>query len=325
MTKVLITGAAGFIGSHVCQACLDEGWDVDGVDDLSNGHVEFVPRGVNFMRGDFAANGILDRVRREGNYDYVFHLAAKARVSWSIEHPIESNDDNVTKTLKLIEACKGNIKRFIFSSSSSVYGNSTKLPLNTSANLPSPESPYALQKYIIEEYLRMYATYYKLDSICLRYFNVYGPHQVGGSPYATALGNWLAAIVNDKPLRFDGDGSQSRDLTYVTDVAKANILAAKYKREESYESRLTNVFNVGTGRHVSNNQILKMLGDKFGTLKVQFAPVRPGDVKTTQADIAETRVYLNYSPEFYFDQGFEKTVKWALTSPHMKNLKSTTG
>jgi UDP-glucose 4-epimerase len=322
MTKrVLISGAAGFIGSHVAQACLDEGWEVDGVDDLSNGHKEFMPKLANFLDRDFANPNVLDNIKSQ-KYDYVFHLAAKARVTWSVEHPLESNNDNVTKSLMLINACKGNIKRFIFSSSSSVYGNTCTLP--TSEREPLfPGSPYALQKLIVENYLKLYYDMFKLDSICLRYFNVYGPHQVGGSPYATALGNWLAAIINDEYLRFDGDGSQKRDLVYVADVAQANVIAAKHDRKCG---KGFDILNIGTGYNVSNREILQMLGERFGKLKVQYAPSREGDVRETKASTVAASTLIKFSAQTDFvNTGFDKTVEWALTTSHMKTLRSTTG
>lgn len=319
--KVLITGAAGFIGSHVAEACLDEGWDVDGVDDLSNGHVEFFPTGAMLTLEDFASDGTLKDVINQ-KYDYVFHLAANARVPYSVEHPVESNDNNVTKTLKLIDACRGNIERFIFSSSCSVYGNANKIPTPDDER-PNPLSPYALQKLIIEQYLRLYADLYKFDSICLRYFNVYGPRQIGGSPYATAVGNWLSAIVNKEPLRFDGDGSQRRDLVFVEDVAQANVDATSYK--PYCDDNKFSIFNVGSGTNISNSEIVKMLGERFGEVTIKYAPVRAGDVRVTLADIGRTMALLRYDPQYTFEQGLNKTIEWALATPYLKTMRSNKG
>lgn len=321
MTKVLVTGCAGFIGSHVAQACLDQGWEVDGIDNLSNGHEEFVPAGVKvFVRQDFASPAVLRDIPA-GKYDYVFHLAANARVSYSVEYPMQSHDNNVTKTLALINACNGHIKRFIFSSSSAVYGDISRRSAKES-DPEDPQSPYALQKLIIEDYLRLYAKLYNFDSICLRYFNVYGPHQVGGSPYATALGNWLAAIVNDDYCRFDGDGTQRRDLVYVADVAKANILAACMEKQRTLSH---SIFNVGTGCNISNGEIMQMLGQYFKKIKICYAEPRVGDVRETKADIAAIMSALNFKYEYDFCVGFDKTVKWAVETPYMKTLRSVTG
>lgn len=318
--RVLVTGVAGFIGSHVAQACLDEGWEVTGIDDLSNGHKEFIPKSVQLIERDFADPVVLSGLSTM-QYDTVFHLAANARVPYSVEHPIETNENNVTKTLKLIDACKGHIRRFVFSSSCSVYGNAIEIPTTESCK-PSPRSPYALQKLVIEEYLKLYAQLYHFDAVCLRYFNVYGPHQIGGSPYATAVGNWLGAIINGEPLRFDGDGSQERDMVYVKDVAQANVLASKFVR--SFSDQML-VCNIGTETKISNSQILSLLGIKFGELSIQYAPVRQGDVKVTQADIMRACEYLEYSPQYTFEKGLRETIEWAMTTPYMKTLRSTKG
>lgn len=319
--KVLITGVAGFIGSHVAEACLAEGWNVEGVDDMSNGHKEFVHKDVSLIECDFADPIVLSDIKAK-KYDYVFHLAANARVPYSVEHPVESNDNNVTKTLKLIEACKGSIERFIFSSSCSVYGNANKVPTPEDER-SNPLSPYALQKLIIEQYLRLYADLYKFDSICLRYFNVYGPRQIGGSPYATAVGNWLSAIINKEPLRFDGDGSQRRDLVFVEDVAQANVKAAAYRPYCAGND--FSIFNVGSGTNISNSEIVRMLGERFNELTIRYAPVRAGDVKVTLAEIGRALALLHYDPQYTFEQGLKRTIEWALATPYMKTMRSSKG
>lgn len=303
MTKVLCTGSAGFIGSNLSKACLEHGWEVDGVDDLSNGHLEFVSPGVNQITCDFADEQILSGIRG-GKYSYVFHLAAIPRVSYSVEHPYETNDINVTRTLKLMDACVGNIKRFIFASSCSVYGNAENVP--TSESTPkNPKSPYALQKSIIEDYLKLYYEFSDLDSVSLRFFNVFGKNQLGDSPYATAVASWLSSIYKGKSMRSDGDGSQSRDMVHVSNVVHACILAAA-QPNRLYASQ----FNVGTGESVTNQKILDYLLKRYPESKYHSAPWRLGDVMHTGADLKEISRIIGYKPVKDFWSGLDETINW---------------
>lgn len=303
MTKVLCTGTAGFIGSNLAAACLRMGWEVDGVDDLSNGHLEFVPEGVNQITGDFSGHEVLKRVVN-GSYDYVFHLAAVPRVQLSVEQPYLTNDINVTKTLALMDACVGNVKKFVFASSCSVYGNARTIP--TPEHSPkSPRSPYALQKLTIEEYLKFYSEFQGLSSTSLRFFNVFGPNQLGDSPYATAVASWLNNIFKGRPMRSDGDGTQTRDMVHVDNVVHACILAAKHQTE-----REALQFNVGTGDCVSNNQIIDYLLKRYPNAEVYSAPWRPGDVKDTRADLTYIRSVLKYEPVVSFWDGLDSTIDW---------------
>ena len=179
MQSVLLTGGAGFIGSNLAKALVNLGVNVDIVDNMSNGHIEFVPKGCNLIVSDFSDDKVLQGVK-SGKYDVVFHLAAIPRVSYSVEHPVETHETNVNATLKLMDACRGNINRFVFASSSSVYGGADVLPTPPSSP-KNPKSPYALQKSIIEDYLNLYYSLYGMDSVSLRFFNVFGPNQLGDS------------------------------------------------------------------------------------------------------------------------------------------------
>lgn len=306
--RVLITGAAGFIGSNLTRRCLEEGWEVTGVDNLSNGHLEFLPRvnGWNrFSQADFTHYTVLEKIVKK-QYDVVFHLAAVPRVGYSVEHPIETNDENVTKSLKLIEACKGNVKRVVFASSSSVYGGADVSLGPTHENHPrDPKSPYALQKAVIEDYLRLYEELYGLDSACLRFFNVFGPNQLGDSPYACAVGAWLTAIKKGVPMRSDGDGEQSRDMCYVDNVVDACLRAAS--REELLRARC---YNVACGDRTTNNQILAALQKRYPDAKVVHAPPRPGDVRHTHADVRRAKEELGYEPLVRFWKGLDRTIDW---------------
>ena len=313
--RALITGGAGFIGSNLAQRCVDEGWSVDVVDDLSNGHREFVPKGArDFFKSDFASG---THIKRLGNglYDVVFHIAAVPRVSYSVEHPLETNDVNVSRTLRLMQACRGNVKRVIFASSSSVYGGALEMP--TSEGSPKdPESPYALQKSIIEDYLKLYHLLYGLDSACLRFFNVFGPNQLGDSPYATAVSAWLSAIMKGKPMRSDGDGTQTRDMCYVDNVVDACVKAAQYDKGDLKAE----CFNVACGDSTSNNQILAKLMERYPQAVVQTAPWRPGDVMHTLADVSKAERVLGYVPIVRFWEGLERTVEWAEKTPEFLSL-----
>lgn len=301
--RVLITGAAGFIGSNLFNRCLDAGWDVIGIDDMSNGRPEFIDDKSKLFVTDFAAPEVLESIRAD-EFKYVFHLAANPRVEYSVQNPVETNENNVSKTLRLIDACKGHVKRFIFSSSSSVYGDVVTLPMPEGVE-KNTNSPYGLQKLIIENYLKLYYKLYGLDSISLRYFNVYGRNQIGDSPYSTAVSAWLTAIFSDKPLKLNGTGEQTRDMCHVDDVVNANIQSA-IRVGQCRGS----VVNIGSGTSVSCNQILQMLSKEFGNLDIIHAPPRPGDVMHTLADVGYARELIAYEPIVKFEEGLKDTVEW---------------
>ena len=306
MTRhALVTGAAGFIGSNLCRKLLQEGWKVTGVDDLSSGHLELVQglKGLTLVVNDFASKPIVESVE-SGDFDVVFHVAAVPRVSYSVENPSDTTLNNVAKTVKLMESCRGKIDRFVFSSSSSVYGGAEVMP--TPVDQPrDPKSPYAWQKSSIEDLLRVFGNLYDFDSVCLRYFNVFGPNQYGDSPYSTAISAWCHAVKEGLPLRKDGTGEQSRDMCYVDNVVDVNIRAARHEGEFRGEA-----FNVACGDRTSNNQILAKFQEKFGDLNINQAPFRPGDVMHTQADISETERVFGYKPLVRFWDGLEKTFEW---------------
>lgn len=330
--RALVTGGAGFIGSNLVHELVRQGWAVDVVDDMSNGHLEFLQglkvrnvlgaalpiweersESIDTRESDlvlvihdcFSNEQVLDRVRR-GIYDTVFHLAANPRVSYTVEYPAETTEVNVNMTMKLVMAVSKspNKPRIVFSSTCAVYGNTVKLPTDEWVD-QNPVSPYALQKLTVEKFLKMSNKLYGVDSISLRYFNVYGPNQLGDSPYSTAISAWCDKISKGQPLRSDGDGEQTRDMVYVGDVVNANILAARLKRSMSGE-----VFNIGTGVSVSNNQILSAFRDRFKDFDVVHAPERPGDVRHTKADITSANGTLGFTPSHDLLTGLEKTFKW---------------
>jgi len=306
MVKALVTGGAGFIGSNLANTLHSMGWNVEIVDDMSNGHVQFLHvdlRSSRLCMDDFTCPEILSKIENK-EYDYVFHLAANPRVSYSLEKPVETHEVNVLKTLRLADACKGNVKRFVFAASSSSYGDAKFLP--TTEECPDdPRSPYALQKAIVEKYLKLYSEIYGLDSICLRFFNVFGPNQLGDSPYSTAISAWLTAIKRGKSMRSDGDGSQSRDMCYVDNVVDCLIKSALIEGKLNAE-----ILNVGVGEVVTNAAILKYLMRRYPQATSHNAPWRPGDVMHTKADITKAKNLVGYEPKVNVWQGLDMTVDW---------------
>ena len=306
--RALVTGGYGFIGSNLTQSLIDLGWQVDVVDNMSNGHEEFLEDYVGRFKPwflDFADPLVLAEIEIPHRYDYVFHQAAVPRVSYSVEHPGETTDNNVARTVKLMEACmKGGVKRFIFASSSSVYGGADTMP-TPETEAKKPVSPYAMQKHHCEEYCQLFNHLYGFDSVCLRYFNVFGPNQYGDSPYSTAVSAWCDAVKHGKPLRSDGDGEQTRDMCYIDNVVDANIKAALYRGKFAGD-----VFNVACQEQTSNNEILEWFKDYFDDIDIVHAPVRAGDVKHTCASIKKINTVLGYEPKVKFWGGLERTARW---------------
>ena len=288
--RALVTGGAGFIGSNLVSRLVDDGWDVTSVDDLSNGHKDFIEKyDIKKLWVCFASERVLSLVRQK-KFDVIFHHAANPRVAYSVENPAKTTNDNVMKTVKLLEACRGNIDRFIFASSSSVYGDANELPtLETMDH--SPESPYALQKSCCEQFIQLFCKLYDFDSVCLRYFNVFGGNQYGDSPYSTAISAWCNAVSDGRSLRSDGTGEQTRDMVHVDNVVHANILAAN--NEKIFDGVC---YNVGTGKSVSNNEILSHFKKRFSDVNVYNAQAREGDVMHTLANIDPINKKLGNKP-----------------------------
>jgi len=343
MRRALVTGGCGFIGSSLVKKLVKEDWHVDVVDNMSGGSLDALEgvrkrvlpassflehyyQTVNRKEGqaitsptvqlqrekdlvlvipdDFASDHMLAHIQK-GFYDVVFHQAAIPRVSYSVENPAETTYTNVFSTVRLFEACAGKVDRVVWASSSSVYGGAESMPTHESERGKNlPKSPYAWQKFTIEDYAKLAADLYNLDIVCLRYFNVFGPGQLGDSPYSTAVAAWCHAAKNGLPLRSDGDGEQTRDMCYIDNTVDANILAANSKM--SFRGR---AYNIACGSSVSNNQILEYFRANFD-VTVRHAPERAGDVKHTLADIARAESELGYRPLVTFWEGLEQTIDW---------------
>ena len=327
MKKALVTGGCGFIGSNLTKELVKQVWQVDVVDDMSNGHVELLDglklrflmngsffaaykmQGVKREKGevlviqdDFSEDNILSAIY-QGTYDVIFHQAAVPRVSYSVEEPWHTTEVNISKTVKLFESARNSVDRIVWASSSSVYGGADILP--TKEESPkNPKSPYAWQKSAIEDFAKQCWSLYGLDIVCLRYFNVFGPGQYGDSPYATAVSAWCHATKNDTACRSDGDGSQSRDMCYIDNVVSANILAAN--RVENFEGEC---YNIACNSRVTNKEVLDYFVENFGCT-VKNAPWRPGDIMHTQADVSKAKKDFGYEPLVEFWDGLQKTIEW---------------
>lgn len=258
--KALVTGGAGFIGSNLVDRLIDENFEVSVIDDLSSGKAENINPKADFYQLDLTCqeneSTILSAL--EGS-KYVFHLAALPRVQPSIEQPQIYHDANVNATLRMLELSKkSKVKRFIFTSSSAVYGDTEELPTSESADL-NPLSPYGLHKLIGDQYCKLFSSIYELETVCLRYFNVFGERMPMEGDYSLVMAVFAKQIMDKKPMTIRGDGEQKRDFVYVGDVARANILAALSDKVGAGE-----VFNIGSGQNRSVNQIAELMkGDSI--------------------------------------------------------------
>ena len=296
--KVLVTGGAGFIGSHLVDALIEKGFDVVVIDNLSTGKKENLNPGAIFHKLDIRD---LEKIKTVfDGVDYVFHLAARTRVPYSIEFPAESHSNNVSGTLNVLLAAKdAGVKKLIYSSSSSVYGEQEKLPLHEEM-LPNPKSPYALQKLMGEKYCYLFSKLYGLPTVSLRYFNVYGPRISFEGSYILVLGVFLQQKIKGEPLTIEGDGEQSRDFTYIEDVIRANILAMESDRAGKGE-----VINIGAGNNHTINKIARLIGGE-----IIYKPARKGDMRHTLADNQKAKELLSWEPTVFIEEGIENLKKW---------------
>lgn len=293
----------GFIGSHLTEKLLEEN-KVTVIDNESTGKIENIKHLLNHKNLTVIKGSIVELNLTEifKENDYVFHLAAIPSVPRSVKDPFNSNDSNVTGTLNVLIAARDTgIKKVIFSSSSSVYGDTPTLPKREDMPV-NPMSPYAITKVTGEMYCRVFQELYRLPTVNLRYFNVFGPRQDPNSQYAAVIPKFITAIMNDESPVIYGDGEQSRDFTFVKNVVDANIL--------SCESKKTGTFNIACGRRITINQLVDYINEILGKeIKSVYADPRPGDIKHSLADISRARDF-GYNPDDKFKEELKKTIKW---------------
>ena len=302
-----VTGGAGFIGSHIVDALVQQGHQVTVLDDLSNGRAENLANAhdtITFIEGDIRDRAVL-RQAMAGS-EIVLHLAAIGSVPRSIKHPELYYEVNIGGTLNVLQAAREvGVKRVVFSSSSSVYGPITE-PKQVETLTPRPASPYALSKLACEHYVRLWHELYGLETINLRYFNVFGPRQNPQAEYAAVIPIFMAKLAAGEAPEIHGDGEQSRDFTYVANVAAANLAAAEASAEA-----LGQVYNVAYGATTSVNTMLAKLQELFSTsLTPMYTPPRAGDVPKSHADTSLAKKNLGYAPQVSFDEGLAQTVEW---------------
>lgn len=274
--KAVVTGGEGFIGTHLVQALKQDGFEVVAFDIKNGNDIQ------NLEQLTSACVGA----------DYIFHTAALPRVQYSIEHPVETHNSNITGTLNVLLAAKeAGVKKVVYSASSSAYGDSPVLPLTET--LPAnPKSPYGLQKYVGELYCRLFSEVFKVPTVSLRYFNVYGPGADPNGAYALVIAKFIKQRLEGKPMTITGDGTQTRDYTHVRDVVRANLLAAKSDKVGKGE-----VLNIGAGNNASVNKVAELIGGPTEYVEARFEP------HDTLADNSKARELLGWSPEITLEQG----------------------
>lgn len=313
---VLVTGGAGFIGSNLCAYLLQNNVKVTCLDNLITGKLENIEElmsnaNFKFINGDIT--NLNDCTNACKEIDIILHQAALGSVPRSIENPINTNNINISGFLNILWAAKAsNIKRVVYAASSSTYGDSKKLP-KVEDEIGLPLSPYAVTKYVNELYAGVFSSLYDLELIGLRYFNVFGRKQDPNGAYAAAIPKFIKAFVNHESPIIHGDGSQSRDFTYIDNVIQANVLAATTTNSNA----INQVYNVACGeqsillellKHIQN--LLTQFDERIGQVKISFGPERIGDIKHSLASIEKAKNQLNYSPSHNVNEGIEAAIQW---------------
>ena len=309
MSLYLVTGGAGFIGSHLTEELKRRGEQVRVVDSLITGHRRNLAHlsGIDFLEGDLADLAVARRA--VDGVEYVLHQAAIPSVPRSVDDPITSNRANIDSTLNVLVAARdARVKRVVYAGSSSAYGNTPTLPKQEDMP-PNPLSPYALQKLVGEQYMQMFTALYGLETVSIRYFNVFGPRQDPSSPYSGVISVFAKALIENKPPTIYGDGEQTRDFTYVANVVDGVLKAVKAPNASGQ------VINVATGSRISLNRLFTTMRDLLGSgVEVSYGPNRHGDVKDSLADITRARTILGYEPTVSFEDGLKKTIEWYRSS-----------
>lgn len=304
--KCVVTGGAGFIGSHLARTLLRKGMRVTVVDNFSTGkkeNLKDVLGEIELLEGDIRDGDFLSKAF--AGSVCVFHQAALPSVRRSIEFPLESNDVNVNGTLQVLWASlRAGVQRVVYAASSSVYGNTLVLPKHEGLP-PNPMSPYALTKYAGEMYCKLFSELYRLETVCLRYFNVFGPNQDPHSPYAAVIPLFVAGMMRGQSPVINGDGTQTRDFCYIDNVVEANLLAYACKQANGQ------IVNIGCGERISLLELVDLINGLLGTrLDPLFAPPRPGDVKDSLASIELAATVLGYRPRVNVAEGLSRLIRW---------------
>jgi nucleoside-diphosphate-sugar epimerase len=308
MATYLITGVAGFIGSALARAILAQGDQVRGIDNLSTGKRENlaeIASRIDLRVADLLDLDALNQVCR--GVDFVLHEAAIPSVPKSVLDPLGNNRANVDATVNVLVAARdAKVKRVVYAASSSAYGDTPTLPKHEDM-LPSPISPYAVAKLASEHYMVSFYRCYGLETVCLRYFNIFGPRQDPASPYSGVLAKFITQMLKGEQPTIFGDGEQSRDFTYVDNAVDANLQACKAPASEV----VGRVFNVATGRRVDLNETFRVLKKLIGySGEVKYEPERAGDVKHSLADMSRAEKHLGYKPAVDFQEGLRRTIEW---------------
>jgi UDP-glucose 4-epimerase len=303
--RALVTGGAGFIGSHLVEALVARGDDVVVLDNLATGRLENVPDDAQLIEGDVADEAAV--ARAVSGCEVVYHQAALGSVARSVEQPLHSDHANVHGTLAVLQgAHRAGVRRIVLASSSSVYGGATHVPTPESAPL-LPRSPYAVTKLTGEHYARVFRELHGLETVCLRYFNVFGPRQRPDSEYAAVIPLFIDALVRGTAPVVHGDGCQSRDFTFVADAVQANMCAAAAPAERC----AGRAYNVARGQPVSLLELLAVLQAEVGvSVTPEHDDPRPGDVRHSHADVGAARRDLGYEPAVSFRDGIARTLAW---------------
>jgi len=312
---VLVTGGAGFIGSHIASSLVHQGARVRIIDDLSTGHRENVAEiggDVDFIHASLTDSKAVSRALRD--VEVVFHEAAIPSVPRSVAKPTETHEASVNATFSLLLAARDQrIRRLVYAASSSAYGDQSELPKREDLR-PDPLSPYAVAKLVGEYYCQVFSRVYGLETVSLRYFNVFGPRQDPGSQYSGVISRFMDALLNGEQPIIYGDGEQSRDFTYISNVVDANLRAAESG------SAVGQVINIANGERVTINQVFEKVKKLTGRTDVQpeYAPARTGDVRDSLADLTLARSLLGYSPKIDLEEGLRLTLDWWKTSRFSK-------
>jgi nucleoside-diphosphate-sugar epimerase len=315
----LVTGGAGFIGSHIAAALIERGARVRIIDDLSTGHRENLAEiggEVDFIQASLTDQKAVSRALRD--VELVFHEAAIPSVPRSVAAPTETHEASVNGTFSLLLAARDkNVRRLVYAASSSAYGDQPELPKREDMR-PDPLSPYAVAKLVGEYYCQVFSRVYALETVSLRYFNVFGPRQDPGSQYSGVISRFMDALLNGRQPVIYGDGEQSRDFTYISNVVDANLRAAESA------SAVGKVINIANGERVTINEVLEMMKRLTGQAegRAEYAPPRTGDVRDSLADLKQARSLLGFSPQVGLEEGLRLTIDWWTKSRFNRSANS---